>query len=567
MLRRKSFSGLIALTFLLSACGGSDADTASTPAPDTTAPGAPAPEVLKDFIWIAPAVVTSADPSSPGPLPNLLAVEIGSRAVSYDPTELPGGGCDQLVSITELRGELAESWEYLADGTTIRMTFRQGVLSAVGNEMTTADVKWSFDRLIETSGSGKFFTSRIARWQSINHPSGLYTSSPFDIVDDYTMDIRTHEVGALDVAVLTQGKWIVFDTKHLIDGGHITPEDPWAAKYLEFNSVTFGPWFFYQESFRPGEEVVLNRNPNYYAPEEFGNIGRVIMRAVPDGSVRTQLVIAGDVDFAAQLVPTDYGLVASSGGQTLDCASGDRHAIALQQDAGALFADVRLRQAVSFAIDRQEATTAAYSGFGGVPSTEGMGTALQPQSTKQVTFDPARAKELMAEAGYPDGFSMTLTYSDARPSPASGLMAFNVQQQLSRVGIDVELVAITDAAEYQETFMGGRFEAMINFLDPAVPDAAYSAGLFSACDSHLNGHKHCNPEYDRLQQVLAGTAPGDPARDVALGELSDLIVEIVDMVYVTDMTLPRAFSGRVVLDEYQHHPFMNTLKIHHLSLN
>jgi len=557
----------VALAMIVAACGGSD-DAPAAPTPSAPAAPAPdAPQELRDFVWVGPAIPSSADPATAGPLQNILAVEQNTRPVSYDPSGLPGGGCGQLVTIAELRGELAESWEFLDDGKRIRLKYREGVLSPFGNEMTSADAKWSMDRMIEASGTGRFLMQRIAAWESIHHFSGDYDSSPVDIVDRYTVDIRVRESGALDVGVMTQAKWMIFDTTYLIDNGHVTEDDPWAFDFLNLNSADFGPWTFTEDDFRPGEELILTRNPNYFNPDEFGNIGRLIMRAIPESATRAQLVITGEADYAGQLTSADYKLVQESGGQVLNCVSGDRDTLVLQQAEGSKFADVRVRQAVSLAIDREAVAMAGYQGFGGFAATEGMSTAYQPPSTKSIRFDPAAAKALLAEAGYPNGFSMTLHYSPARPGPQAEPMAFNIQQQLADVGIQAELILVPGAADFQAIFLEGRFEAIIYQAPPAIPDPAYAAGLYSVCGGYQNSYNYCEEEHDRYQQQLQLFKPEDPARRVALGRLSDVIVETVDKIYLVDTGLPRAFSSRVDVSRYEHHPYATTVRVHHLSVN
>lgn len=554
---------------IVAACGGSDdAPAATAPtAPAESAPGAPQEQELVDFIWVGPSLPTTGDPATAGALQNILAVEQNTRPVSYDPSGLPGGGCGQLVTISELRGELAESWEFLDDGLRLRIKFREGVLSPFGNEMTSADAKWSLDRMIENSGTGRFLMQRIAAWESIHHFSQEYDSSPVDIVDDYTVDIRIHESGALDVAVMTQAKWMVFDTTYLIENGHVTEEDPWAGEFLKLNSADFGPWTFTEDDFRPGEEIIMTRNPNYYKPEELGNIGRLVMRAIPEGATRAQLVITGEADYAGQLSPADYQNVLDNGGQVLDCVSGDRDTMELNHNEGSPFADVRVRQAVSLALDREAVAMAGYQGFGGIGATEGMSTAYRPPSTKSIVYDPARARELLTEAGYPDGFAITLQYSPTRPGPQAEALAFNIQQQLADVGITVSLAMAASGADLQSAFLEGRFEAMIYQAPPAIPDPAYAAGLYSVCGGYMNAYGYCNELHDFFQTQLQTLKPENPARAVALGNLSDVIVDTVDKIYLVDTGLPRAFSSRVDVSGYEHHPYSTTLRVHHLSKN
>src|SRR5690606_27301179 len=146
---------------------------------------------------------------------------------------------------------------------------------------------------------------------------------------------------------------------------------------------------------------------------------------------------------------------------------------------------------------------------------------------------PEAARQLLAEAGYPDGFSAELALSPGRPGPQAEQIAINIQSQLADVGIDLDINVVASPPEFQTMFLEGQYQSVIYQEPPAIPDPAYSAQLYNVCGGYQNSFGYCNEEYDELRSTIQDTDPG-AAREELVGDLSELIMETMPVVYLLD---------------------------------
>jgi peptide/nickel transport system substrate-binding protein len=543
-------AGILVVGLALTACSG----------PANSPDEEPQSEELVDFLWTGPALPDTTDPMTDGPLAAVLAVELNSRPVKFDVADLEGNGCSELPQLEDVVGELATGWEYGDDMKSITLTFRDDAVSNHGNPLTSEDVKWTFDRGRAISSTVTNLLTTTSLWAD--------GDDAVEIVDEHTVKVNLKSASAMDAAVYLLFRWVIQDSK--VAQEHATADDPWATEWLGKNSANFGPWQWTEADWNPGQELIMTRNPNYYAPDEYGNIGRVIMRVIPEGSTRAQLVSSGEVDYAGQLAPADYQLVRDSGSaQVLECVAGDRDTLVLQHE-DERFADVRVRQAMSLAIDREELVQAAYQGYGAQPATDGLSQVYQferpSDEAQRIRYDVEEAKSLLAEAGYPDGFEFDLAYSPGRPGPQAEQLAVTVAAMLEEIGITANIQVVASPPEFQSMFLEGRYEAVIYQEPPAIPDPAYATGLYSICGGYQNSYGYCDKEYDRLQKLLATTQAG-PEREQYAAEISARIVETVPKIYLLDTHLQRAFSSAVDTESYLHFPYSTTLQLYTLQKN
>lgn len=448
---------------------------------------------------------------------------VQSKLVNYDTSGLTDQGCEQLAEVTDLTGELAESWEFDEDENAWIFTLREGVQSPDGNTMTAEDVKWSFDRAQETSNVVRFLMFDVAD----------YTEDPFEVVDDQTLMIRVNEQTALDVAILTWHQFMVFDTEEV--RSHATDDDPWANEWLIENWANFGPWQL--DRFDPGNEIVHTQNPNYWNADNRGDVETYILRSIDESSTRVQLLQTGEIDVTQRVAFDQFeSLQDADGVEVRSCVSPNRDDLMPNHDDPAL-GDPLVRQALSLAIDREVLAEGPYRGFGD-PSRTGLPDFYDfPEPELELEHDPDRARELLAEAGAED-LSFTLTISPSRPGAHAEPVAVLLQSMWADIGVDVDLEVIAGAAEFSDRFFDSEYQMMMYNNNPAVADPFYSLNLHSTTVSFQNTHNYDSPAYDELTLFIGRTEPG-PERDEAMVEVSDLIVEdlpvidFVDRRYVT----------------------------------
>ncbi len=315
---------------------------------------------------------------------------------------------------------LAESWTESPDGLTYEFRLRRGPRFHNGDPVTAADVKFSFDRY---KGAGaKELQARVRL---------------VEVVDPLTVRFHLRE------------PWPDFMTFYgttATAAGIVVPK-----KYVEQvgddgfrkHPIGAGPYKFV--SHKPGVEIVLEANPGYWRHVPY--VKRLIMKSVPEGTTRLTMLKAGEADIAyildgpeAEAVKRDprFGLVDT------------RHAsifwleFADQWDPKSPWHDKRLRLAVNYALDRKAINEAACLGYcppAGVIVPRVMDYALHVEPPP---YDPRRAKQLIAEAGYPNG----LDAGELVPIPGFSTLSESVVNYLNAVGIRVRMRPMERAAFY-----------------------------------------------------------------------------------------------------------------------
>ena len=320
----------------------------------------------------------------------------------------------------KMGASLAESWTESRDGLTYEFKLRRGVTFHNGDPVTTDDVRFSFERY-QGAGSREL----RARVRQV------------EVVDPLTVRFHLKE------------PWPDFMTFYgttATAAGIVLPKkyfEQVGADAFRQRPIGAGPYRFVSQ--RPGVDIVLEAFPGYWrrAPA----IKRLTMKSVPDGTTRLAMLKSGETDLAYFLDGPEaltlkgdprYGLVAT------------RHASIFwiefpeQWDPKSPWHDRRLRQAVNAALDRQATNEAACLGFcppAGVIVPRVMDFALQVPAP---AYDPRKARQLLAEAGYPNG----LDAGDFTPIPGFSTVGEAAMNNLNAVGIRVRMRLLERAAFY-----------------------------------------------------------------------------------------------------------------------
>lgn len=474
------------------------------------------------FVYASPGVPDHLDQTPWGGQPSKLTYAvIASTLVQYQ------GECDVLGQSDDLAPGLAESWEIAEDGSGV--TFHLGdAKSAAGNEITAEDVRWSVERQLELEAFIPSALGFIGRYDIDN----LVT-----VIDEKTVKMNTLESSSFDVMQFASTLLTIHDSATALENA--TDDDPWASEFLKKNTANFGPWQV--ERFEPGTEIVFEPNENYTG--ERGNVESVIIKAVPDSATRMQLLRSGDVSWADSLTFAEYAELDGVADVTVEnCVSADRDDLMLQQ-AGTVFADPRVRQAVSMAIDREQIVTSIYRGFG-EPAMHGVPQYYEfPEPENTYEYDPEGAKALLAEAGHPDGISFTALFSSSRPGPQVEQVAVQVQADLAKAGITMELNRVAGAAEFFQLVREHRYEAVFYSDSTFVGDASYGAAAFTLSTSNINTFGYASAEYDEL--VAEARRATGAERDQAISDIADLGTTDMPIVYLVDSSNVQAHRSDI----------------------
>lgn len=525
----KTLRCLTALAMAIGMSGSAVVARAASALPDEAAIKANAP-ASATFVYAVPSVTTTLDYQPyQGDANRFVDIPLESKLILYDPSALPGQGCEQLASITDLRGDLATEWSYSDDRKTITFKLRDAK-SEYGNSLTSADVKWSIDRTIALSPIAKFNYFTIANYRK---------TDPVTIVDDHTVQIHVESPTALDVIENLVFFAIIYDSTEARK--HATDSDPWAAAWLQTHTANFGPWKI--GDFTPGQQVTYVPNPNYYGKR--GNITKFILRSVPDASTRRQLLEAGAVDWAARLSLNDYKSLQNSPGVTVrECQSPNRDNLVLNLKTNTILANPKVREAISMAIDREAIVKGAYLGFG-KPAVTGLSSYYKyPTPTAKYSFDASKAKQILAEAGYPDGFELKLLYSPTRPGPMAEQSAILIRAMLANIGIKASLEQVASGTEFSDRFLKGHYDAIVWQEPPLIADPYFSAAIYNLSGSFQNSFGFNDPAYDQLVREVATTPPGE-ARNQKMSELASLGVTAYPVIYLVDDVFLQAHRSNI----------------------
>jgi peptide/nickel transport system substrate-binding protein len=417
---------------------------------------------------------------------------------------------------------LAESWKAI-DDTTWEFKLRQGVTFHDGTPFTADDVVFTFERAPDVEGSPSSF--------------GTYTKGKtVKKVDDHTVHITTAAPYPLmpnDVSTV-----MIISKKHGM-----------GAKTEDYNSgkasIGTGPFKF--KEYVPGDRIVMERNESYWGEKPMWTV--VTFKPIKSGPSRVAALLAGDVDLIEQTPTVDLERLKKEPGVALSDGISNRviylhldHArddspFVKAKDGSAIknpLKDLRVRRAISKAINRDLIVERVMEGVAikaGQLLPEGffgVSDKLEPEA-----YDPEGAKKLLAEAGLPDGFKLTIHgpndryINDAKIAEAVG-------QMLSRIGVDTEVVTMPRSVFFKRASRGGpdgtpEFSFILVGWGSGTGEA--SSPLKSLLMTHnpergfgaSNRGRYSNPEVDRLTEEALAMVD-DAKREAGLAKATEVAI-------------------------------------------
>jgi len=390
---------------------------------------------------------------------------------------------------SELEPRLATAWEIGEDGLTYTFTLRQGVTFHNGEPFTADDV--------------------VATWEfgsdaSNDYPGDYTAASSVEALDDYTVRITTAEPNALFLTTLAQD-WAIIPGDYMrevgIDGFVQAP-------------VGTGPFRFVSRT--AGERIVMEANTEYWEPS-LPYLDGIEFRVIPDPSTRVAAVQTGAVHIANRLTPElAQSLEGEDGVEVLTYLNDRVYYVAFKNvgaGVGTPLEDPRVRQALNYGTDRYGIIQAIFSGFANAaPGFVLEGNLGYDQALMEAfPYDPEKARSLLAEAGYADGFEIEMG------CPADGYVNINevcqaVAQSLSAIGVDVEVdfqTTNTYWSEPQYAVTGPMFvdswssdvaEALPRLQGALIPGAYYNAWEDVEFESRINAINTTVDRSDRAAQ-------------------------------------------------------------------
>jgi ABC-type transport system substrate-binding protein len=386
----------------------------------------------------------------------------------------------------DLEPLLAESIEATGD-TTYVIQLRQGVSFTDGTPFNAEAAKASLDYVLNAENAAPFrFLMVVA-----GEPAQV------EVLDEYSIEITTSIPFAPLPAHLSHAALAMVSPAALEQG----------PDFMAENAVGTGP--FVLGSWDRAEQVVLERNPDYWG--DAPALDTVIFRVVAEAGARIVEIEAGTVDVAVRVPPADIPRLEANPDITVEITPALRTIYIFFNVTEEPFTDVRVRQAVNYAVDKQAIAESLFEGAARMSDAPIAPRVFGYSPQEPYARDVDRARELLAEAGVEPGTTVVL-YHPTERYPQDALVADAVRAQVQEIGLNVELRTLEwtqyvphvrrtkdDGNDIQFAMLGWGTVTM---------DADY--GLFALFHSSehppgFNGAFYSNPEVDALLEEARST--------------------------------------------------------------
>ena len=407
--------------------------------------------------YVQPSLVRLTMPSEPDSLDPYISTASDTEAVMHNVYE----GLVLFNEDGEIIPGLAESWQISDDGLEYTFHLRDDVTFHNGKHFSSEDVSYSYG-LLSGLTTGTPLSSRFSIITAIDTP------------DDYTV---TFHLSAANAAFLEATRIAV------IPSGYTDSAT---------SPVGTGPYKFVE--YVPGQRIVLEKNDLYYDSSREGKIERAEVYIMTDESAIVTALQSGQLDMAqvtgmdAEILERDFTI--HSNPQNMVCLFALNNAIPP-------FNDIRVRQAINYAVNKEDIINGAFDGYATRLDSNFspvMGLYYNSDVENYYPYDPAKAKELLAEAGYERGFSFTITVPANYQQHVS--TAQIIAEELKAVGIDARLQLVEWGSWLEDVYTNGNYETTVigltGKLDP------YEILTRFVSDYSRNFFHYDNSEFDTL---------------------------------------------------------------------
>ncbi|MFL5018224.1 MAG: ABC transporter substrate-binding protein [Rhizobium sp.] len=340
-----------------------------------------------------------------------------------------------LNDTSKVKGDLAESWNVSDDGLTYTFKLKPGLKFASGNPITAEDVAWSFERAVKLDKSPAFILTQFGlTGDNIAEKAKAADANTFVFTVDkayapsFVLNCLTATVASVvdKKLVLDHVKAVTTDADHKYD-------NDFGNEWLKTGYAGSGA--FKLREWRANEVVVLERNDNYYGDKP--KLNRVIYRYMKESSAQRLALEAGDIDIARNLEPGDIDAASKNADLTTTSApKGTIYYVSLNNKNENL-KKPEVQEAFKYLVDYDAIGETLIKGIGEIHQTFLPTGQLGALDENPYKLDVAKAKELLAKAGVPDGFSVTMDVRNTQP--VTGI-AESMQQTLAQAGIKLEII-------------------------------------------------------------------------------------------------------------------------------
>jgi peptide/nickel transport system substrate-binding protein len=418
---------------------------------------------------------------------------------------------------------LAESWDISEDSLTWTFKLRRDVSFHNGDKLTSADVKATLERIMnkETTASPK--ASDFTAIKTVEAP------------DDYTVVLRLGAPAVPLLATLASG-WAAILPKSLIDSGHDFASNP----------VGTGP-FVFKEWVRDNK-IVLEKNPSYWM-KGLPKLDGVTFDIIPERAVQVQGLVAGQIDATEMVDVEDLPVLEASPNVKVEKMMTSLILVMGLNCSRPPLDDLRVRQAINMAIDKQKVLDLAYGGGMPIGTFMNYGNAFYKDFTGLCPYDPEKARSLLAQAGVGQDTVLEMFLpSNYPPHVKAGEL---YQQMLEQVGLNVKIQLIDWSTWLSDVYTAAKYDlTVIGHTGKLDPD-----GTLGSYGTEKRYVRWINPTAAGLIKTAAVT-PNVAARKKLYDQALELMAREVPFVFLG--TSYRRIGMLKNVKDFRMHPVLDT---------
>jgi len=437
---------------------------------------------VKTLVVALEGDVETLDPNfSRMPTANMANLNVYDQFFKYGVDDTGKGY--SVTNVKKIEGAAIESWDIADDRLSVVLHVRKGVkFPKTGNPMTADDIIWWYEK-------GKTTNSGIQWNIKTSNMTNMTKIGDYDVLVEFGKPIFLFFMLGRDQC------WGVVDSVEVMK--HATADDPWGNKWLSKNSAGAGE--FIVESWDPGVQMVLKANEDYWAGKAY--FDRVILKVIPDSSNRAMLLKQGEIDIAFGLSPDQVDAIRDvENVKVMSIPSRTRVYVCLNNSISP-FDNKKIRQAVSYLVPYDTIINDVYKGraLAQKSSTPVLSTSYNPGFWKY-EHNVDKAKELLAEAGVPNGFEFTLNIK--RGEEISRILAVTLKSAFLEAGVKLNIREVTNAI-WSEEMATGKHQATLWAVGAlSYIDDPWYLVRGSLSGSVTNRSRYHNDRIDELYEEL-----------------------------------------------------------------
>ena len=416
------------------------------------------------------------------PTSNMVNINVYEQFFKYGIDDTGKGYSE--TNVRKIEGAAIESWEVADDRMSVLLHVRKGVkFPKTGNPMTADDIIWWYKKGTEGVASNIFNNITKA------NISSMTKTGDYDVLVKFSKELNLFFMLARDQA------WGVIDSVEVMK--HATAEDPWGSAWLAKNYAGCGEYIV--ERWVPGVQMVLKANEDYWAGKPY--FDQLILKIIPNSTNRALFLKQGEIDIAFGLSPNQVDSIRDEKNvNVLSIPSRTRASVSMNNKIPP-FNNKKVRQALGYLVPYESIINDVYKG-----------RALIPKGyfpVRSISYNPAedweyktnidKAKELLAEAGLPDGFEFSLKIRQGRE--IASILAVVLQTAFKKGGVTMNIDTLTNAmwAAQKRT---GESHATLSTASLSYIDDPFYALRSRVCGAPTNGAYYCNPRIDEIYEEI-----------------------------------------------------------------